>query len=138
MAEQLTPADMHNLAEAYYTFAKALRQYRADHWDELTDADREELKRLHLMLIDTSRGLVTDAVIQSILAIGPSVAVLIACSAGLKRAAETIANIRKGIELAAKAIALVTEISIAAATGNVPGLIATAGEVLRLADEVTR
>lgn len=138
MAQELTPADMHSLAEACYAFAKALRQYRADHWDELTDADREELKRLHLMLIDTSRGLVTDAVIQSIVAIGPSVAVLNACSAGLKRAAATIANIRKGMELAAKAIALVTEISVAAATGNIPGLLASADEVLRLADEVVR
>lgn len=138
MTQELTAADMHRLAEGCYEFAKALRVYRDDHWDELTDQERGDLKRLHHMLIDTSRSLVTDAVIQSLIAIGPSVAVLNECAAGLKQAAENIANVKKAIELATTAITLVASISVAAATGNVSALIGTAAGVLTLAEEVTR
>lgn len=138
MMQELTAADMHRLAEACYEFAKALRIYRDDHWDALTDQERDDLKRLHHMLIDTSRSLVTDAIIQSLIAIGTSVAVLNECAAGLKQAAERIANVKKAIELATKTITLVASISVAAATGNITALIGAAGEVLTLAAEVTR
>lgn len=130
MTTQMTAQDVLELSKALQLFVERLIMARSKHGANLTQQQRAEAERYEGQILDFASTLNAQSLLTTLSMLDGELQVLKDCTAGIKEAAQRIANIKKGIALATKIVALGVESYAAIASGNVVAMIAAAGAVL--------
>lgn len=130
MAKKLTAEQAFELSRAFHALSTALGQFRFEHWDELSSKERQELEDKEWTLFNTASDLNARSVIMRSEILQEHVDALKRISGGMMRAAKRIDDIKRGIRIAAKAIAFGGGI----ASGDIPIAVRAGRELL---DEIS-
>jgi hypothetical protein len=94
------------VAKLYSGLATSLRDYRFDHWTELTKAQRAEIESHEWTLLTISSNMTTHAIQLAVADVAGAVAGIMRATRRLAASARRIATVKRALALATAAIAL--------------------------------
>lgn len=130
MSRALNAEEIFELSKAFHALATVLREYRYDHWDELTPEQRSDLEKKQWTLFNTASDLNARSVLIKVKLIKEDIDVLCATTSSMQAAAQKIQDIKHAISIATKAVAFGGAIR-AASTGNIAALIPAASALIK-------
>jgi hypothetical protein len=125
MANKLTADQAFALSKAFHNLSTALGNFRYDHWDELSARERQELEDKQWTLFNTASDLNARSVVMRSEILKEHLDALKRITVAMDTAAKKIDEIKRGLRIAAKAVAFGGGI----ASGDVP-LAVNAGKEL--------
>lgn len=111
---KLTTDEARKPARQYYDLAVALGEFRFDNWTAMTQPQRAELESLEWMLLTQSSDMTTRAIFLATNDLHVSMKNISRATKGMTRAVKRIADVKKVINVASKAL----ELGAALFTGN--------------------
>ena len=94
------------LAQQFHDLANAVGDFRFAHWDDLTPTQRNKLKDFQLTLLNNSSHFVTEAIGIILDDTQGDLKALQGVTAKAQKALETIADVKKAIEVTASLVKL--------------------------------
>lgn len=114
-----------DLARQFHDLATAVGDYRFEHWDDLTKGERDRLKDVQLTLLNNSTHFITELVGVILDDAQGDLDTLSKVTAKAERVLKNIADVKKGIEIAAELVKL----GAAIASENPAAITSAAQEV---------
>jgi hypothetical protein len=103
---KITALQARDLAEKFHDLATAVGDYRFDHFDDLSPSERERLKDNQFSLLNNSSHFITELVGVILDDAQADLDALQGVTAKAQKALKNIANVKKGIEIAAVVVKL--------------------------------
>lgn len=110
MAFTMTAPEARELARSFRDLSVKLGNYRFDHWDRLSEAERKELEDSEWSLLNTSSNLITAACELTLDDAEASAGRVKQAALEANQAVQTLDNVRKVITVAAAAAGLAAAI----------------------------
>jgi virulence-associated protein VapD len=118
------------LSRAYHDLSTGLGNYRFDNWKTLSDDERKDLEDKQWTLFNLSSDLNAQSALLALRATREDIETLQKCTKGMKKAAQTIEDIKDAITIASKAIALGGAFYLAMSTGQLSVAVIAANELI--------
>ncbi len=130
MASKLSSDDVFTLSKSFHDMAVTVGNYRFDHWDQLTSAQRSRLESEQWTLLNTSSDLNAQSVLLKIQAMESELQTLQGAAAAMTSVANKLDSIKKALTVAASAVAFGASLYMAGSTMNLDAAIAAANNLV--------
>jgi hypothetical protein len=113
-----------------HNLSSAIANYRYAHWNDLTQSEQSDLEKNQWELFNLSSDLNAKSALLKIKLIEQDLLTLQSATSAMQSVTQQIQDIKRGIRIATRAIALGGAIYMGASTGNVGLIVSSASDLI--------